>query len=71
MLVRRHAEDAHVETLVPVGVQRLLDDARGPRLLAADGGDRKGIREACRTCERSAEAERWVVGDDVRKTSRL
>ena len=42
--------DVHVETLVPVGVQRLLDDARGARLLAIDRGHGEGIREACRAC---------------------
>lgn len=43
-LYRRHL---HVKALVPVRVQRLLDDARGPRLLAANRGDGEGIREAC------------------------
>ena len=47
MLVRRHAEDAHVETLVPVGVQRLLDDARGARLLAIDSGYGEGVGKSC------------------------
>ena len=42
--------DVHVETLVPVGVQRLLDDARGARLLAIDRGHGEGIREACSAC---------------------
>lgn len=38
--------DVHVEALVPVGVQRLLDHARGARLFAADGGNGEGVREA-------------------------
>ena len=42
--------DVHVETLVPVGVQRLLDDARGARLLAIDRSHGKGIRETCSAC---------------------
>jgi len=39
--------DVHVEALVPVRVQRLLDDARGARLLAIDRGHGEGVREAC------------------------
>jgi hypothetical protein len=42
--------DVHVEALVPVGVQRLLDDARGARLLAIDRGHGEGIGEACIAC---------------------
>lgn len=42
--------DVHIEALVPVGVQRLLDDARGARLLAIDRGHSEGIREACSAC---------------------
>jgi hypothetical protein len=42
--------DVHVEALVPVGVQRLLDDARGARLLAIDRGHGEGVRKACSTC---------------------
>lgn len=34
---------SHVEALVPIGVQRLLDDARGARLLAIDGGYGEGV----------------------------
>ena len=52
MLERLTAEprhDVHVEALVPVGVQRLLDNARRPRLFAIDCGHGEGIREACRT----------------------
>lgn len=37
---------SHVEALVPVGVQRLLDDARGARLLAIDRGHGKWVRKA-------------------------
>jgi len=36
----------HVEALVPVGVQRLLDDARGARLLAIDRGHGEGVRKS-------------------------
>ena len=43
----RIGDDAHVEALVPVGVQRLLDNARGARLLAIDRGHGEGIGEAC------------------------
>lgn len=35
---------AHVETLVPVGIQRLLHDAGRVGLLSIDGDHRKGIR---------------------------
>lgn len=37
----------HVETLVPVRVQSLLDHARRSSLLSIDSGDRKGIWKAC------------------------
>lgn len=42
--------DVHVEALIPVGVQRLLDDARGARLLAIDGGYGEGVGKSCGTC---------------------
>lgn len=64
----REREHVHVEALVPVGVQRLLDHARGPRLFATDGGNRKGIWEACLDVSTvPGELRRW----DARKTSRL
>ena len=43
------AWDVHVEALVPVGVQRLLDDARGARLLAIDGSNGEGVGKSCWT----------------------
>jgi hypothetical protein len=50
---RLSRHDVHVEALVPVGVQRLLDDARGARLLAIDRGHGEGVRETCESqCER-------------------
>jgi hypothetical protein len=64
------AWDVHVEALVPVGVQRLLDDARGARLLAIDGGYSEGVGKSCWTC--ISDATRAVVEwAYVRKTSRL
>jgi hypothetical protein len=42
---RRAGCDVHVEALVPVGVERLLDHARRARLLAIDRGHGEGIRE--------------------------
>lgn len=48
--------DVHVKALVPVGVQRLLDDARGARLLAVDCGHGEGVREACGACVSGASA---------------
>lgn len=36
----------HVEALIPVGVQRLLDHTRSARLLAIDRGHGEGVREA-------------------------
>lgn len=44
---QRAGRDVHVEALIPVGVQRLLDYARRARLLAIDGGHGEGIRESC------------------------
>jgi hypothetical protein len=43
----QHSRDVHVEALVPVGVQRLLDDAGRARLLAIDRGHGEGVRESC------------------------
>lgn len=37
----------HVEALIPVWIERLLDHSRRPRLLATDGRDSKGIGESC------------------------
>lgn len=37
--------NTHIEALVPIRIERLLDDARGARLLAIDGGYGKGVRE--------------------------
>ena len=42
--------NVHVEALVPIGVQRLLDDARGARLLAIDGGYGEGVGKSCGAC---------------------
>jgi hypothetical protein len=39
-------QDVHVEALVPVRVERLLDHAGRPRLLTTDSRDREGIRKA-------------------------
>jgi hypothetical protein len=35
----------HFESLVPIWIQRFLDDRRGVRLLCVDGNDSKGIWE--------------------------
>ena len=43
----QQGHDVHVEALVPVGVQRLLDDAGRARLLAIDRGHGEGVRESC------------------------
>lgn len=37
----------HVKTLVPIRIQRLLDDASRARLLAADGSHREWVWESC------------------------
>ena len=37
---------AHVKALVPVGVEGLLHDTSGVRLLGIDGDDGEGVREA-------------------------
>lgn len=50
VVVAGEACDVHVEALIPVGVQRLLDDARGARLLAIDGGYGEGVGKSCGTC---------------------
>jgi hypothetical protein len=39
-------EDVQVEGLIPVGVQRLLDHARGTRLLSVDGRDGEWVGKA-------------------------
>jgi hypothetical protein len=48
----------HVEALVPVGIQRLLDDARGARLLAIDCGYGEGVGKSCSTC--MSDLATWV-----------
>lgn len=62
--------DVHVEALVPVGVQRLLDDARGARLLAIDRGHGEGVRKSCSTCMSDMFTVVMIVLY-IRKTSRL
>jgi hypothetical protein len=66
----RAGHDVHVEALVPVGVQRLLNDARGARLLAIDRGHGEGIREAYTAVRERCIREMRRVRD-IRKTSRL
>ena len=44
---RMQASNSHIKTLIPVGVQRLLDDTGRAGLLAIDGGHSEGIRESC------------------------
>ena len=41
----------HVKALVPIRVERLLDHARGSRLLAADSRDRKWVRKSYIMCK--------------------
>lgn len=42
-----HRPLVHIEALIPVWIQRLLDDACRPRLLATNRRNREGIRESC------------------------
>ena len=39
--------NSQIEALVPVWVQRLLNDIRSPRLLSIDCCDSEGIGESC------------------------
>ena len=38
--------NSHIKTFVPVGVEGLLHDTSGVRLLGIDGDDGEGVREA-------------------------
>jgi hypothetical protein len=44
--VAQCASNIHIKAFVPVGIERLLDHTRRPRLLAADRGDREGVWES-------------------------
>ena len=62
----------HVKALIPVWIERLLDDAGRLCLFAIDGGYGKGIGESCMAASVDASRhERGQQEGNSRKTSRL
>lgn len=61
----------HVKALIPVWIERLLDDACRLCLFAIDGGYGERVGESCRAASVDASQHERAAEGNSRKTSRL